>query len=421
MVQARTLSDADADASADIDMAPAAPAGPRTKRVVAIDALRGLALFGVLAVNLTTEFRVSLFAQFTAVVPPASTLDRWAAAFVSLGLEAKAICLFSLLFGMGLAIQFDAFAKTGRPHYWLGRRLSILLGFGLLHLLFVWNGDILTEYAVAGLVLLPIIGARARTLATAAGGLLLLYAASTVLPPVVAFPDNAQLQAHVALANELLPNGTFFAIWRFNVAELPLLLPLHVHIFPRTLALFLLGAAMWRSGLVRRALADGFPTTAVAALLVLAAASLRVVEWATESGTGVLREALAELSPILLALGYAGAVFALARIPRTLRVLAWFAPLGRMALSNYVAQSLLFGWLFFGYGLGWHGKPGVATTLAMGAGVYLLQVASSAAWLVRFRHGPVEWLWRTLTYGRRQPMLVRPACVPAPTPAPDPA
>ncbi|XSC48326.1 DUF418 domain-containing protein [Bradyrhizobium sp. RDT10] len=86
------------------------------------------------------------------------------------------------------------------------------------------------------------------------------------------------------------------------------------------------------------------------------------------------------------------------------RLLGWAAPLGRMAFTNYLAQSLIFGWIFYGYGLGLFGRLGVATALAIGVAVYVGQVFFSAWWLDRYRYGPVEWLWRTLMYGAAQPM-----------------
>src|SRR5688572_2567666 len=124
-------------------------------RIDAIDVLRGVALFGILAVNLITEFRVSIFQQFLPNMDVGSIADRAVESFVSVALESKAFSLFSLLFGVGLAIQFERLARNGSPLRWLVRRLAVLLAFGLIHLLLIWNGDILTEYALAGFVALP--------------------------------------------------------------------------------------------------------------------------------------------------------------------------------------------------------------------------------------------------------------------------
>src|SRR5881394_2351361 len=128
---------------------------PPEERIASFDILRGVALFGVMAVNLETEFRVSIFQQFLPAGRPLLMSDRIVEDFVSFVLELKAFALFSLLFGVGLAIQSDRLSGTGRAPYWLARRLGVLLLLGLIHLLFIWNGDILTEYALAGFLVLP--------------------------------------------------------------------------------------------------------------------------------------------------------------------------------------------------------------------------------------------------------------------------
>ena len=106
-----------------------------------------------------------------------------------------------------------------------------------------------------------------------------------------------------------------------------------------------------------------------------------------------------------MGLGYGATVVALVELTAARRVLRVFAPLGRMAFTNYLLQSVIFTWVFFGYGLGYFGRLGAADTLIFGIVVYTCQVALSAIWLHRYRFGPVEWLWRTLMYGMCQPMM----------------
>ena len=140
-------------------MAPDGAASPRpinpSERIEAIDVLRGIALFGVLAINITSEFRISIFEQFLSHKHPASSLDRIVGTILTLAVDLKAFALFSLLFGIGLAIQFERLAASPRRTMLLVRRLVVLLAFGLIHLCLIWNGDILTEYALAGLLVLP--------------------------------------------------------------------------------------------------------------------------------------------------------------------------------------------------------------------------------------------------------------------------
>ena len=123
------------------------PVGP-SERIDAIDVLRGIALFGVLAMNIVTVFRVSIFAQFLPDTEPAGALDRAVSAVLEVAVDFKALALFSLLFGTGLAIQFERLAGNPRRTILLVRRLAVLLAIGLAHLYLIWNGDILVEYAL---------------------------------------------------------------------------------------------------------------------------------------------------------------------------------------------------------------------------------------------------------------------------------
>lgn len=366
---------------------------PPAERIASLDILRGLALFGVLAVNVVTEFRVSIFQQFLPGFEPPSFVDRVAGVFVSQALELKAFALFSLLFGIGLAIQFERLSRGGRSFYFVARRLAVLLVFGLIHLLLVWNGDILTEYALAGLLVLPFLGAPTVWVSWVCVAVLCFY---VVLPTMglVSWPDIGTFQRQVAEANRVLATGSFGEIWRFNLEELRLLVPLHEFIFPRTAGLFLLGVLAWRSGVLKD-LSRFMPHLAIGSVAGIALGAALIARPGISDRVGT----------VVLALGYACAVLALTQLPRVGRVLMVFAPLGKMAFTNYVMQSLVFSSIFFGWGLGLFGQLGAAQALLIGIVVYVLQMLFSAWWLRRFRYGPLEWTWRTLMYGERQAML----------------
>ncbi|SFV19253.1 uncharacterized protein SAMN05192541_1481, partial [Bradyrhizobium arachidis] len=135
--------------TAAIDESRSSPVNP-SERIGSIDALRGVALLGVLAINLVTEFRVSIFEQFLPAARPAAPLDRAVETVLMLAVDMKAFALFSLLFGLGLAIQFEHLSTNPHRALLLFRRLIVLLALGFIHLCLIWNGDILTEYAIAG-------------------------------------------------------------------------------------------------------------------------------------------------------------------------------------------------------------------------------------------------------------------------------
>src|SRR5438046_6598859 len=234
-------------------MAGDGPASPRpmspSERIDAIDVLRGIALFGVLAINITSEFRVSIFEQFLAHRHPASPLDRLVETILTLAVDMKAFALFSLLFGAGLAIQFERLSISPRRTMLLVRRLIVLLAFGLIHLCLIWNGDILTEYALAGLLVLPLLFGPRWLLACGAMAFLLLYLALQLWMPSGVFPSLAAMAQDAADANRIYATGGFADVLEFRLREIPLIIPLHIYVFPRTIGLFLLGPFAWRAGL----------------------------------------------------------------------------------------------------------------------------------------------------------------------------
>jgi uncharacterized protein len=373
-----------------------------TDRISPIDTLRGMALFGVLIVNLVKEFRVSIFAQF---VPsgPESPANRFLDSFVSYAFEMKAFALFSLLFGIGLGIQFDRLATRERPLYWLLRRLLVLLGFGLIHLLFIWNGDILTEYALAGMLVLPLLREDKETLAICSLGLFGFYVFMPSFHLPIYWPDSATLINLVESANRVYAQGTLVQVIGHNLGELKTIFPLHAFVFPRTLALFLFGMCIWRSGLPqnlrrhRRGLfIFGLIATVFGISLTLAVAMNAF------SNVPMFGAYMSNLAPTVQALGYAALIAVAVQLPYLGQFLKIFAPLGRMAFTNYIVQSLVFGWIFFGYGLGQFGRMSVTAAFLLGVSVYIAQLIGSALWLRWFRFGPLEWLWRSLMYGRTQ-------------------
>ncbi|MEH2532102.1 uncharacterized protein V1277_001516 [Bradyrhizobium sp. AZCC 1588] len=320
--------------------------------------------------------------------PTGSPIDHAVEAILTLAVEMKALALFSLLFGAGLAIQFERLANSGRRTSLLLRRLTVLLAFGLIHLCLIWNGDILTEYALAGLIVLPFLFGPRWLMVVAALAFLALYLAMQAFPPAGLFPSTATITQHVADATRVYATGGFLDVLAFRLRELPLFVPLHAFIFPRTIGLFLLGAFAWRTGILQsrpqHLLSIAAPCIGLGALLILSGADA--------------------LGTMLLALGYGAAIVGIANLEGGKKQLGWAAPLGRMAFTNYLMQSVIFGWIFYGYGLGLFGRLSVVSALAIGAAVYIGQVVFSAWWLRRYRYGPIEWLWRTLMYGVPQPM-----------------
>jgi len=380
---------------------PAAPA----ERAIALDALRGIALFGVLMVNLVTAFRVSIFEQFLPREGPvrSTAADRVVASIVTSGLESKAFILFSLLFGVGLAAQQEralgAAPRVGFGRY-VTRRLGMLLAIGLVHLFLVWNGDILTLYAVIGLLAAPLLRLPSRVLLVLAGLLFILQVAP--LPYPRPFASVEEMQLHVETARLAYGSGTFGEALAFRVREVPPMAALLVWSAPRTLGLFLLGACAWRAGVFR----PGARRALLVGTAALGLAGGGAATWAVSAGVdlGRLRDVAWTWGAIALALGYGATVLLAFRSRALAGGLAAFAPLGRMALTSYLTQSVVLSVLFYGWGVGLFGKDGEAKAALLGLVLYGAQVMASAWWLRKNHFGPVEWLWRSFTYGAWQPL-----------------
>ena len=345
--------------------------------------MRGLALYGVLIVNLLTLFRVSLFARMIGDDEPSDALGRFLLNAVGTLMEFKAFTLFSFLFGVGIALQAQRVEGKGSVPRFLLRRLFVLLIFGLIHLYLIWNGDILTLYAVCGFLLIPLLRLPPVWM-TVGGALLIGWSAFGSLP--IHLPDTSALRAHAAEATRVYAGAGFAEILAFRIYEANrLILPLLGLTLPRTLGVMMLGVAAWRSGLLTAG-RKWWPTILVSSVLAAIAGILWRFDIVEQFG---------------LAFAYAAAV------------LLWIrhAPLlaagGRMAFTNYLSQSVVFGIVFYGYGFGLFGRVGVTAVVVWGTVFYLAQLVVSRWWLRRFRFGPFEWIWRSLTYGRRQPMLYR--------------
>lgn len=344
---------------------------PPAERYAHIDLLRGLALFGVLVVNMLSGFSLSLF-DYISRPGAKGIIDTVVANF----LEFRAFALFSFLFGIGAAIQST---RAPNPHSFLARRFAVLLAIGLAHIVFIWNGDILALYGVCGLLLIPFIKAPTPVLlAFGVAAILQQY----IIPLPIPWPSTEAMRAHGAEATRIYSQGSFAQILAFRCDEaLRWIMPLWISVIPRTFGLMLLGMAAWRHEALRHPRAHRRTLTIVFAVSVAAA---------------VLDLMLDLDAPIPLAAVYASAILLWLDAAR----LAPIAALGRMALTNYLLQSVTLTLVFYGYGLGLFGKLDSAAATALAAALYIAQAFWSHVWLRTHNFGPAEWLWRSAAYGK---------------------
>lgn len=322
--------------------------GTGSPRIVALDVVRGVALCGILLVNLRP-----IASEARRPAPDEIPEDP-----VWLGVltQQRFYVIFALLFGIGFALLVDAAsARTDRPRLVLLRRLVALLAIGLVHRFLLWGGDVLTVYALVGLVvLLP----------------------STWLPRRVV----AGLAAVVTVAALVIGGGG------------PLLIA----------GLFLSGAALVRYGVVQRI----ERSTAAVALggAVCAAAAVPAVWWqlAVDDAGQTRARGVAGL---LMAGVYVGVLLVLLHTPLRRVLVTVFAPLGRMALTNYLGATVAV--LLVVAVLDHPERWSTTVVLTLAAIVLATQWAVSTLWLRRFRQGPLEWLWRWATWGSRPARILR--------------
>lgn len=393
---------------------------PAAERIDALDALRGFALGGILLINLTAFASPGGPPGFGGDDAPA---DR-AAVFALLWLvESKFFCLFSLLFGIGFSLQL-ARAEAGGAGATrrFARRLIALGGFGVAHILLLWEGDILLVYAVTGALLLLFRNRTPRGLVVWAVWLLAVPLAvyAILFVGLLAARLDPNLGAELRAADaELVQTfadarrkasesaADFGSLMRERIAsygETGVLLASRI---PTILAMFLIGLAAGRTGLLvasddrllRRLRVWGLGVGLTAAALIAVGAFVLP----PVSGLLALLFNQAFAGPVL-ALGYAGAFLLLTRRPGWDRRLAPLAAVGRMALTNYLAQSLICSVLFvrWGFNLGTVVPP--LGQLGVAVVIFAVQVLVSLCWLRAFRFGPMEWLWRSITYWRWQPL-----------------
>lgn len=441
-------------------------AGPvrESERIQSLDVLRGVAILGIFIVNI-----VGFAVPFSVLLDPERLLDEprgelvaWAVVTV-LALY-KFISLFSLLFGAGMMMQMQRAARSGTPFMprYL-RRIGVLACFGLIHAFLIWYGDILLLYAVVGLLLLAFAGLTARQLVWLAGVALLLgmlfYGAIAALGVLLEQYDN-DLSAHVedaadagaaAVDPDLRETGAtveddrlerFFAALKASQAdptdpdferaehiaygEGPFLAALIMRAISylilglfayglggiglRVLGLFLLGAALMKSGFFseagrpwhRRLCLLGIP---LGLALELLGAGLMLRAEFRPNMVLVGAALLQYVASFVLCMGYLGGICMFVSSGAWPRLQAGLAAVGRMALTNYLAQSIIATGVFYWWGLGLFGEWGRVQQLGLVAGVFVGQVIFSVLWLRVFRFGPLEWAWRVLTYLRWQPLL----------------
>ncbi|MCS6908877.1 MAG: DUF418 domain-containing protein [Anaerolineales bacterium] len=402
----------------------------QAERIQIVDILRGFALFGILLVNMIIFARPIQVVLFP-IDPTAPWYDRAAEWFIHLAGEGKFYALFSLLFGLGLTLQMERIeGRGGRFVPLYARRLFVLLGIGIVHAFLIWVGDILIMYALLGFSLILFRKAKPRTLLIWVAILLLLpllfnLVVTALLEWGRSIPEassqiqasfaqtTALFEAELAQAYRVYANGNFAEITRQRIADYFSMGPAAFLVMGfNVLAMFLLGVYLGKQGIFRNLAAHrglfqrllvwglviGVSGNALYATLILNQSRIEPA-WAL-----FLATAGQSIGAPLLMLAYVSIFCLLALSPTWSERLRVLAPVGQMALTNYLTQSIVCTLIFYSYGLGLFGKVGAAAGIGLTLVIYLLQIPFSYWWMKRFYYGPAEWLWRSLTYLKPQPM-----------------
>ncbi len=429
----------------DTEPAAAGPVVPG-ERLFALDALRGVGVLGILVMNIYA-FAMP-FAAYTNPFAWGGTefhnLATWFATHILF--DQKFMSIFSMLFGAGIVLmseRADARGASFAGIYY--RRMFWLMVIGLVHAYLIWFGDILYFYAVTGMVVFLFRRQTPRTLIVIACLLLPVavlfgYAGGTYMEDLKA---RAETYAAEAQAGETLDDEAQAVIDEWDAARAfllpgpeeiqkdldayrgeyagivthraPFLISFQFEGLPffilwRVGGLMLIGMALMKLGVLsgRRSrdfyvrvmlvgYAVGLPLTVFSAINLYTHDFDPLYQFRIGGVPNYF-------GSILVAFGHVGLVMLILKAGAAQRLMSRFAAVGRMALSNYLLHSIVMTTIFYGYGLGLYARVPRFWQMALVAAMIGLQLMVSRWWLARFRFGPVEWLWRTLTYGRRQPM-----------------
>ena len=398
-----------------------------TERAQILDVLRGFALLGIFIINLYDFNFYWALTDAQKAALPLTVYDDAAGFLQRMFVEGKFYSLFSLLFGIGFSIFLaKGGGQEGDNLKIFRRRLLVLLGIGVTHLL-LWTGDIVAFYALLGFVLIPFRKLSDKILLILAGICIISpigwYALKMSNPQVFdlsrwLYQTETKLQSTLGLRSSVdfynvyhgnnfglrIKSNFFGVLWRY--AELVF----QSRAF-KVFGMFLIGLVIGRTGFYKRlkenrkllwgvlfgGLLIGLPANYILAHLQQNPGYMQLT-------TMGLKQTIAYAIGVApLTLAYAAAFSLLYTHPASQKVLTVLAPQGRMALTNYLMQTLIGVFTFSGLGFGLQSLGPAAWTL-FALAVFAMQVVLSTIWLNYFQYGPMEWVWRQLTYGKRLPL-----------------
>jgi uncharacterized protein len=395
------------------------------ERIVSIDVLRGFALLGILPMNIQYFSMISAAYMNPTTYGDLHGANLWAWLLCHVLADEKFMAIFSMLFGAGILLMTGRVEAAGRKsaalHY---RRMGWLTLFGLAHSYLLWSGDILFTYGMCGMVVYLCRKWTPRKLLIA-GVLLLAVAPATLTAeglwsrhwtPKQVQTASEQLWAPTPamVANEVAAyRGTWTEQMRIRAADSAQMQTVFFVLFTfwRAAGLMLVGMAIFKLGVFRARLrrpdywAMVFTGACVGIPITLYGT------WRDFAGGWEFRNSFFfglqfnYWASLLVSMGWVGAVMLACQSPRWIPVTRRLAAVGRMAFTNYILQTLICTTLFYGHGFGLFGRVERVGQLAIVLMIWGVQLILSPVWLQYFLFGPLEWLWRSLTYWSREPFV----------------
>lgn len=378
------------------------------QRIETLDVLRGVSLLGIIFVNvLSFNYPVNYTYLPDFLTTPS---DLHAQKLLTILVQGSFYPLFAWLFGYGLQMQRTKALLLQQNFSKLAtKRLSILLVIGLLHAFFIWYGDILLTYAVFGFVLLLLLRLKPFTQAILGISLFAVYNLFFVFKYWLysldeSIKDGEYYSDITNIKNSLAAyrDGNWFDALAQRITDLSSQLSVEMWFQAgfTILPFMILGAAASQWRLIERAKQLKWFWIVLAIIGVVLGIYLKLQIYREDMK--YFGYALGSLigGPIL-AIGYTACIVVISMIPSMLRILKPFTLTGRMSLTTYLMQSIIQSALFYGFGLGLYGKLSIENLIVIAITIYIIQIAFSWIWLSFFKQGPVEFLWKRITYGKR--------------------